>query len=251
MLEQAVNNKIRIQNNEILGLSCNPISKCSDLDPVELKPKLRGIFHGIAFICTSIIFILFIISSIAFRFNLGIFIYMISQLLQFGVSASYHIPNWNPKVKRILRHIDHICIFLLISGTQTSVLLNTIPADKLSSALNLVKMSWAFSIIGICRLIFLRKLYDIFDLICYICHGTIVLFFYKVLKFFGCLDLTFLILGGIFYLMGGVIFGLEKPNPFPRMMGYHEIFHIFTLLANACFGIVIVKDYIKSMVVSK
>lgn len=217
---------------------------------VPPKPKLRGVIHGAAFVCTLVWFVSFLIISCTFKFNLGIFIYLISQLLQFGVSASYHIPNWSPKVKTVLRYIDHMCIFLLISGTQTSVLLNGLPTEKISSAINLIKVSWAVSIIGISRLVFMRHMYDIFDLICYIAHGMIVLPFYNIVKHFGHLELSLIVLGGMFYIVGGIIFGLERPNPVPGTFGYHEIFHVMTIVANACFGIIISKDYIASMFMS-
>lgn len=215
------------------------------------KPKLRGFFHAAAFVCTAVIFVLFIVSSIAFKFDLGIFIYMISQLLQFGVSATYHIPDWSPKIKTVWRYLDHSCIFVLISGTQTSVLLNALPSEKLSSAFGMLKVSWALSIIGIFRLVLIRRMYDIFDLFCYIGHGMLVLPFYKILSCFTGFELSMIVLGGVFYIIGGIVYGLEKPNPFPKMFGYHEIFHILTLLANACFGVVISKDYVKSLFLPK
>lgn len=214
---------------------------------ISLKPKLRGIIHGAAFFCTLAWLVFFTITSYMFKFNLGILIYLVSQLLQFGVSASYHIPDWSPGPKTVLRYIDHMCIFLLISGTQTSVLLNGLPSEVISSATKLIKVSWAVSIIGISRLVLMRHLYDIFDLICYITHGMMVLPFYSILRHFGNLDLFLIVLGGILYLIGGIIYGLEKPNPSPTMFGYHEIFHAVTIIANACFGIVISKDYVISM----
>lgn len=214
------------------------------------KPKLRGIVHGAAFLCTLMWFVFFLVTSCTFKFNLGIFIYLISQLLQFGVSASYHIPNWGPRTKTILRYIDHMCIFLLISGTQTSVLLNGLPSEKISSAINLIKVSWAVSVLGISRLVFMRHLYDIFDLACYIAHGMIVLPFYSIVKQFGSLELFLIVSGGVLYVIGGIIYGLERPNPIPEMFGYHEIFHVLTIVANACFGIVISKDYVISMFMS-
>lgn len=213
----------------------------------SLKPKLRGIIHGAAFVCTLACLLFFIAASCVFKFNLGILIYLLSQLLQFGVSASYHIPDWSPRPKTVLRYIDHMCIFLLISGTQTSVILNALPSDVISSAASLIKVSWAVSIIGISRLILMRHLYDIFDLVCYIAHGMVVLPFYNVVRHFDRLDLFLMVLGGIFYLIGGIIYGLERPNPVPKMFGYHEIFHAMTIVANACFGIVISKDYVISM----
>lgn len=212
------------------------------------KPKLRGIFHCIAFLFTCILLVLFGFSSLLYKFNLGILIYLISQLLQFGVSSFYHIPDWNPKTKLFLRYLDHSCIFLLISGTQTSVVLNNIPVEHLSTALRFIKVSWTIAILGIARFFIVKDLYDIFDLFCYICHGLIILPFSRTLSLMGVFELNMVILGGILYVVGGVFYGMEKPNPIPELYGYHEIFHAFTILANGCFGVVIFKNYVHSMI---
>ncbi|ELA42041.1 hemolysin III family channel protein [Vittaforma corneae ATCC 50505] len=215
------------------------------------KPKLRGKIHCAAFLLTCFGLLLFLLSSYLYQFNLGILIYLISQMLQFGVSSFYHIPDWNPKTKLFLRYLDHSCIFLLISGTQTSVLLNNIPKTEMSFALMAIKLSWGISLIGISRFLVFSRLYDIFDLICYICHGLIILPFIKLMAHFDTFELIFVCLGGIFYIVGGIVYGMERPNPVPELIGYHEIFHIFTLLANTCFAIVITKDYVYSVIFEK
>lgn len=217
-----------------------------EIDKIEIKPKLRGILHGIAFVCTIISFIVFLFTSLIGKFNLGILIYLISQMLQYGASSIYHIPSWSPRIKRILQHIDHICIFILISGTQTSVILNSVKIKDTISAM-FIKISWTLSVLGILKIIIMNKLHNLFDLMFYCIHGVIILPFYKVLKYTDIIDRVLVIIGGITYLIGGLIFGLEKPNPFPKIFGWHEIFHVFTIIANICFGIVITRDYFISL----
>lgn len=229
--------------------STKPITKPTSLKshkptPVPLpKPRLRGKLHYAAFLFTCFGLVVFAFSSIFYKFDLGILIYLISQFLQFGISSFYHIPNWNPKTKTFLRYLDHSCIFLLISGTQTSVVLNNIPKDKINVAWLFIKVSWTVSFIGIARMVLIKNLYDIFDLICYMCHGLIIIPFVKTLSMLGLFELYMTIAGGALYLIGGVVYGLEKPNPIPELYGYHEIFHAFTILANLCFGIIIFKNY--------
>lgn len=211
------------------------------------KPMLRGLVHCAAFILTCIGFLLFLLTSWFYQFNLGIFIYLISQMLQFGVSSFYHIPDWSPKTKRFLRYLDHSCIFLFISATQTAIILNTIPKNEIQFALAPIKLSWGMSLLGILRFFVVKKLYDIFDLIWYICHGFSVVPFTRILFYFDSFELTLLLLGGGLYIIGGIVYGMEWPNPLPKVIGYHEIFHMFTLLGNACFGVVVTRDYVSSM----
>jgi hemolysin III len=212
-----------------------------------IKPSLRGVIHAIAFFTTLLWSVAFVFSSAFYKFDLPICIFLISQLLQFGVSSCYHIFNWSPKTKHFLRVCDHICIFFLISGTQTSVMLTVIPNDKIKEGLKFIKLSWSISVIGILRLIFIGKLHDILDLFCYIIHGCIPLPFFNLLNNFTFSDLFYISSGGIFYILGGIVYGMERPNFFPKSFGFHELFHVFTILANFFFSIVISKKYISDV----
>jgi len=219
----------------------------STVDIYSYKPLLRGKIHAFAFVCTAIAALFFLVSSILKHFNSGILIYIISQLLQYGASSFYHIPAWSPKVKNILRYLDHICIFIMISGTQTSVLLNTISATKSSAAALMIKLSWTFAILGILKIVLLKKLHNILDLVLYILQGCIILPFSKHLAEMQWIDKFLVGCGGILYLVGGVIYGIEKPNLHPKIFGYHELFHLLTVMANMCFGIIISRPYLISM----
>ena len=211
---------------------------------VVLKPLLRGHLHGMAFLVTLGWTFVFLMASIFYKFDLPIFIYLMSQLLLFGVSACYHIFNWSPSVKNFLRVCDHICIFFLISGTQTSILLSVLPRDRIAEAFGPIKVSWAISLVGVLRLILIRQLYDIFDLICYIVHGCAVLSYFNLYKLFSKSEIIFAMFGGLFYLLGGLVYGMERPNLIPHAFGFHELFHLCTIFANASFGVIISKKYI-------
>ncbi|WP_419776151.1 hemolysin III family protein, partial [Mixta mediterraneensis] len=110
--------------------------------------------HGSSFLCMLVTAIVFIVLSFAYRFNSSVLVYILSQLLQFGVSSVYHIPLWSPRIKRILQHVDHICIFILISGTQTSVLLTNILTRSNPLTHLALKVSWSISIVGIMKILF-------------------------------------------------------------------------------------------------
>lgn len=216
---------------------------------LEIKPRFRGVIHGIAFLCTLFSAVAFLFTSICSRFNIGILIYLLSQLLQYGVSSVYHIPAWSPKIKKVLRHLDHICIFVLISGTQTSVIVNSIGLRDNPIALICIKLSWTISIIGILKILLMNKLHNIFDLILYCAHGLIVAPFYKILQATHIFDRILIFSGGFLYLAGGLVYGLEKPNPYPRLFGWHEVFHVFTIAANMCFAIIISRKYVTSLII--
>lgn len=212
----------------------------------EIRPMFRGIVHGVAFVATVISTIVFTVTSVWKRFNGGILLYLLSQLLQYGVSSVYHIPNWSPRIKQLLRHIDHICIFVLISGTQTSVIVNSIGLQN-RIALFCIKLSWTISAIGIAKILIMNKLHNVFDLVIYCMHGSIIAPFYRILRSVDVLDRVLIYTGGLLYLLGGLVYGLEKPNPSPRIFGWHEVFHVFTIAANMCFAVIISRKYILSI----
>lgn len=216
-------------------------------DIFDPKPRLRGCFHAFAFLCTALSAILFFISSVWKRFNFGILIYLLSQLLQYGTSAFYHIPSWPPRIKKVLQYLDHMCIFILIGGTQTSILMNNIALNTSPTAVLLIKISWTIAVVGILKILLLKKLHNIFDLIIYIVQGAIGVPFCYIFFTSRFWDQFFVILGAFLYLTGGIIYGLERPDPLPHVFGFHEIFHIFTIMANMCFGVVISRKYIMSL----
>lgn len=201
--ENNINNNEKCLNGNINNKEINNINNTNYIFN-EIKPKLRGCFHGLAFLFTIVSAVLFFISSILKRFDFGILIYIISQLLQYGISAFYHIRNWKPRARRFLQHLDHICIFILISGTQTSVLLNSIgDIKKVPLAPILIKLSWTISAIGILKILITNKLHNIFDLVLYIIHGAIIAPFYKVLQSIPLLDKILIWAGGVFYIQAG------------------------------------------------
>jgi hemolysin III len=211
------------------------------------KPKLRGAIHGLAFICTILTSIAFLIVSLMCKFNTGVLIYLISQLLQYGISSFYHFFNWSPKVTNLLRFLDHMCIFILISGTQTSVLMNGLSALHFPPALKVIIISWSISAVGILKILILRKLHNIFDLAVYMLHGCIIVPFINVFGQLKIVDKVLSLVGGIFYLLGGLVYGAERPNPCPKVFGFHEVFHLLTVIANCCFAVVVLRPYVFSL----
>ncbi len=211
------------------------------------KPKLRGRFHQVAFYLTITTTILYLLCWGMTRGDLGIVIYLLSQLTLFGISSKYHTTSWkDPRIERLFQLLDHISIFILISGTQTSVALTLLPKSQYTRYL--LTMTWSITIGGILKIVLLRRLDHVFDLCVYMLHGVSVIPFFKILMDnLSTLDLILFIAGGALYLAGGLIFGYQKPDPIPTVFGYHEVFHVFTIIANYCFFIPILKSYVVSL----
>nr|AGE95739.1 hypothetical protein ECU06_1500 [Encephalitozoon cuniculi] len=211
------------------------------------KPMLRGRIHQIAFYLTIGKALMYGICCLHGKGNLGIMIYLLSQLILFGVSSTYHITSWkDEKTKALFQRLDHISIFLLISGTQTSVALLLLPEGPYTK--HILMTTWTISLAGILKIILMKKLHMYFDLMVYILHGvSVVPFFHIIMKSVPVSDISLFVLGGVIYIVGGLIYGMEKPNPYPQVFGYHEIFHVMTVLANWCFLTPLLREYISTL----
>lgn len=214
----------------------------------EQKPVLRGRIHQAAFYLTVIKSCIYGACCINNKGNFGVLLYLISQLVLFGVSSTYHVTSWKDnRVRSLFQRLDHISIFLLISGTQTSVALMFLPMGPHTKYI--LMTTWTISVAGILKIVLVRKLHTQFDLAVYILHGiSVIPFFNLIMQNVSINDLSLFILGGVVYIIGGFIFGMEKPNPYPGIFGYHEIFHVMTVLANWCFLVPIFKNYVSTMV---
>ena len=145
------------------------------------------------------------------------------------MSALYHRGNWGPRGEAILRRLDHANIFLIIAGTYTPLTMLLLPG---STAQPLLWVIWAAALAGIAFRVFWvgapRWLYTP----CYIAMGWAAVFFLPdFMRTGGVAVLVLVIVGGLLYSAGGVIYGIKRPNPSPRWFGFHEVFHSLTLAA--------------------
>ncbi|KAH9411180.1 hemolysin III-like integral membrane protein [Ordospora pajunii] len=208
------------------------------------KPRFRGRIHQVAFYITLAKTLVYIICSIVKQGSPGILIYLISQIVLFGISSTYHTTIWKSKKNRqFFQKLDHISIFILISGTQTSVALTLIPLGKYTK--RMLMTTWTISLSGILKILLMNNFHTNIDTLVYILHGiSVIPFFNIIVKSISLCDALLFILGGAIYIVGGCIYAIEKPNPSPKVFGYHEVFHIMTVLANWCFFVPLLKRYI-------
>lgn len=195
-----------------------------------IKPKWRGWIHTVAapFALAAGI-ILVVLAPTADR-KVTSAIYAATGVLLFGVSAVYHRGNWSPRVKRVLKRLDHTNIMLVIAGSYTPLAWSLLERQQ---AVLLLWIIWSGAILGVLfRLLWTdapRWLY----VPIYIALGCGALFYLP--QFFqASIPAAILICaGGILYIAGAVFYALKKPNFSYHHFGFHELFHAFTVLAFA------------------
>lgn len=205
------------------------------------KPLLRGYLHLLMFVFV-LISVLFYFNNMRKRNNIAIIIYMLGQLLAFGISSIYHIYEWKSvTLKNVIQKLDHSAIFILIAATHTAIILLTFRRKILS-----LIVTWILAITGIFKTLYFT--FDpVFNVFLYIFHGVSILpFFYNIDYYHYSFELfTLYIIGGLLYSIGGLIFACGYPNIHPDFFGYHELFHLLTILGNMCYFLPIMLIYFK------
>jgi hemolysin III len=198
---------------------------------VEPKPRWRGWIHAATFpiaIAAGIVLIALAEGPVA---KWAAAVYMASSVLLFGISALYHRINWSPGVKRVFRRLDHANIFLLIAGTYTPIALTALPLDK---GVLLLIIVWAGALLGIGFRVFWIGAPRWVYVPLYIGLGWAAIMYIVDIANANVATLVLVIVGGLLYTLGAVVYGLKRPNPAPGVFGFHEIFHSLTVLAFLC-----------------
>lgn len=197
--------------------------------PHPAKPMLRGWLHLGMFPAVLISGLVLTALADSPRGRVACGIFTLTACLLFGVSALYHRGNWSPRMDGVLRRLDHANIFLIIAGTYTPLTMLLLPGAK---GQWLLWGIWAAAAAGITFRVFWvgapRWLYTP----CYIAMGWAAVFFLPdFMRTGGIAVLVLVIVGGLLYSAGGVIYGIKRPNPSPRWFGFHEVFHSLTVAA--------------------
>ncbi|TFC33544.1 hemolysin III family protein [Cryobacterium sp. TMT2-42-4] len=198
---------------------------------MDVKPTWRGWIHAGTFPVTIVAGIVLLLSAEGGAARWSSLVFVLSSMLLFGNSALYHRFDWSPRTKVILKRIDHANIFLLIAGSYTPIAVLALPPAKSTLLLSLV---WGGAILGIAFRVFWIHAPRWLYVPLYLALGWGALMF--IVDFFqaNAAMMTLIMIGGLCYSVGAVIYGMKRPNPLPGVFGFHEIFHTLTVVAFLC-----------------
>lgn len=208
-----------------------PLSQISGEVEPEGKPTWRGWIHTgvLPIVVIGGIILLVVAEGMVAKIASGVF--FVCSLLLFGTSAIYHRFNWGLKAKLALKRVDHANIFLLIAGSYTPISLLGLTQDK---GLPLLLGIWATALLGIGFRVFWINAPRWLYVIIYIAMGWAAIVYIGDLLEANLAMMVLVIVGGLFYTLGAVVYAMKRPNPIPGHFGFHEIFHSFTVLAFLC-----------------
>jgi hemolysin III len=197
----------------------------------ELRPTWRGWIHAATFPVAIVLGIVLISLAQGTAAKWSTTVFMVSSLLLFGNSALYHRFDWQPRTKAVLKRIDHANILLLIAGTYTPLAVLALPTPETVLLLSLV---WGGAVVGILFRVFWINAPRWLYVALYLVLGWAAVMYIVPLFQASAAMMVLVIIGGLLYTAGALIYGLKKPNPWPGHFGFHEIFHVCTVLAFLC-----------------
>ena len=206
-------------------------------EPFE-RPLLRGWSHAVAAVGAAAFTVALVVRCLGDAPRLStMLLYGLSSVGLFACSAVYHIITWSPARRKILRALDHGNIYLMIAATSTAIGANVLVGWE---RIALLVSVWLIAAVGVLVSVFHVRLSAVPRVGLYLLTGlTGIIALPGLLTALPALAIAGIVLGGVLYAIGGVIYALECPNPFPRVFGYHEIFHVLVIAAACVFGAVI------------
>ncbi|WP_406249450.1 hemolysin III family protein [Microbacterium sp. M] len=209
-----------------------PLLEAAAVDAdVEIKPTWRGWIHAGTFPVAIAAGIVLIVLAQGAPAKWSAAVFMATSLLLFGNSALYHRFNWGPRTKIVLKRIDHANILLLIAGTYTPIATLALEPDKGTLLLVLV---WSGALLGILFRVFWINAPRWLYVALYLLLGWAAVMYMPDLLRANVAMMILVIVGGLLYTGGAIVYALKKPNPWPGHFGFHEIFHVCTVLAFLC-----------------
>ena len=196
-----------------------------------VKPRLRGVSHTYAFFGSLAAGVALILAASGGKGKSAAAIYACAVSGLLGTSALYHRVTWRPPARRWMRRLDHSMIFVLIAGTYTPIALLALHGTLATTILIVV---WAGALAGIIFKLFWIDAPKWVFAVVYVALGLVAgAVGGELPAAIGWLGAAGIALGGLFYVVGAVIYATGRPNPSPRVFGYHEIFHVLVIAAAA------------------
>lgn len=197
---------------------------------IKLREPMNGFTHFIG-VLLSIAGLVLILTRSAMPFTarhaVSFSIFGSAMILLYLFSTLYHWLNLKQSTLEVLRKIDHIMIFVFIAATYTPICLVTLGGGWGWSMFGSV---WGVTVAGfVLKIFWLNAPRWLYTAIYLMMGWIIIIGIWPLVQSLAFGGIMWLIAGGVFYSIGAVIYGLKKPDPWPGILGFHEIFHLFVL----------------------
>jgi hemolysin III len=195
------------------------------------RPLLRGVSHVLAAVAATVGAAVLLLVADSPRAYVGGAIFAVSLILVYATSAAYHRITWTPLFRAIISRMDHSMVLVLIAGTYTPfclIVLNN------AWGISMLSVVWGMAGAGILINLAWPATPNWLRVTFYLTVGWLALLASAELAaWFTVTPLMLLVIGGLFYSLGGVVYTIRKPDPWPRVFGYLEVFHLLIIAGSA------------------
>jgi hemolysin III len=208
--------------------------------PLRLdKPRLRGVSHQMAaFVSLVLGVVLFALASTT-SVRWAVLVYTLGLTAMYTTSALYHRGHWSDATRLRLRRLDHSMIMVAIAATYTPV---AVAALDVGNARVLLSVVWSLAVVGVVLQMLWLHAPRWLVAVLYIAIGWTALAFSPTLwRDLGVISFSLLVVGGVVYSLGAVVYSTRRPDPAPAVFGYHEVFHALVIAAGLVFYAAIVR----------
>jgi hemolysin III len=199
---------------------------------LEPRPRWRGVSHRVAFYVALVAGAVLVARAGDPRAKAVTAIYAALLAGMLGVSATLHRRDWPPRAMAWLRRADHAMIFAFIAGTYTP--LCVLGIDSATST-RLLVLAWSAAGLGIVRALVWPHAPRVISSSLFVAVGWVVLAYFPEAR--AGLDpvaFTLLVAGGVWFTVGAAVYALRRPDPWPTLFGYHEVFHALIIVGCVC-----------------
>jgi hemolysin III len=200
--------------------------------PAPLKPLLRGWMHLVCFFLAIPAGVVLVVLAQSARGRVGALVYAIGLVALFGVSAAYHRVDWSATKRRLMQKLDHGTIFVMIAGSYTPVCLLVLRGWV---AWTMLAIAWTGAALGFVLSFTGGRASRMLRGALYLSLGwASVVAIPQMWSHMTPVELVLIAVGGVLFTVGSVFLFTNWPDPFPRVFGYHEVWHLLVVAAVVC-----------------
>ncbi len=196
------------------------------------KPLLRGWLHLVCFFLAVPAAVVVVALASGVRGRVASLVYGLGLVALFAVSGLYHRLNWTSAKQALMQKLDHGTIFVMIAGSYTPLCVLVLRGWM---AWAMLALAWTGAAIGFALAFTAGRASHWLRGVLYFCLGwAVVVALPQLWNHLSVVEMTLLAVGGVLFTLGSVFLFTRWPDPFPRVFGYHEVWHVLVVAAVVC-----------------
>lgn len=196
------------------------------------KPLLRGWLHLVCFFLAVPAAVAVVAVATSGEARAAAVVYAVGLVALFGVSGSYHRGRWTDAKRRLMQRLDHGTIFVMIAGSYTPICLLAVEGWM---SVTLLVVAWAGAVLGFALSFADSRVTRVLRGTLYIVLGwASVIAGPQLVRHLSPAELALIAIGGLLFTVGAIFLATRWPDPFPKVFGYHEVWHVLVVAAVVC-----------------